>query len=573
MRTYLANAFSLNMLGADAQHRVTVRRVTVAEAANLASEATSCVGHPDTARIFGAVLGRDVPVNRTSVSLAPGDRVVVGQMSGERLEPGTCELPSGTVLEWLLVSTESGRHLGAWYWSPEWVEQLTDLRPEHRPDLLVGVPSSSVVLDAALVLGPKRLVLVDTGVHCRAVWTEIYEWLQAHPAAGFSLEPPPAPDDEPAGPENFVAVIEHKLGRTPRDRVALLVTSGTATHSAVMTRLAEVSGARAVHLDVPYGPHGRPNLSSPERTAEDLRLPQRVEEMYALRSARSLVRVGSCRQAIEALEALSHAGPLTQATLAWIHACEARQALRFPEAQEHLAACKRAIAMQLPHDKKAKTWKALSNLTESASDAVNALAIDGPDRALHLAAEALRQAEREASQRHFNHASLLVYRASEVAVSHRLLVAHKVETKSGIQDDWAEIAREAVVAFEALAQRQVALRRPIGLMDGLTWLAALGDEAVPGHPAPKDALSRIRNVTLARNSSILAHGFEPVTETQFADLLEHMAGGFDGTGGVVGMLGHGDDRKKWGRTRAMHRLEHLVADGTSMSDPWRRQRG
>ncbi len=99
------NAFSFNMI---AEFPVTVeaRQLSVDEIRQvLDSESIeSCVGHADTAAVFGSVLGREVAANRATVSLEKGETVVIGQYRGPRLEEGTTSLPDGATIEWLLVA-------------------------------------------------------------------------------------------------------------------------------------------------------------------------------------------------------------------------------------------------------------------------------------------------------------------------------------------------------------------------------------------------------------------------------------------------------------------------------------
>jgi hypothetical protein len=102
MARYISNAFSLNMLPAGSMWLKTTS-LSANEAARLASDATSVVGHADTAAIFSAELGRDVEVNRASLRLAPGDDMVVGQYAGTRLPEGATELPEGATIRWVLV--------------------------------------------------------------------------------------------------------------------------------------------------------------------------------------------------------------------------------------------------------------------------------------------------------------------------------------------------------------------------------------------------------------------------------------------------------------------------------------
>lgn len=123
-QVYLSNAFSLQMQGA---YDCSTRRCSLDEAKNLVTGlvpgqyidresekdgsdavvaliAKSCVGHADIAAILSGLIGFEVPVNRVSVSLKPGDKLVVGQYVGPRLPEGCKEIPAGSRIEWYVVS-------------------------------------------------------------------------------------------------------------------------------------------------------------------------------------------------------------------------------------------------------------------------------------------------------------------------------------------------------------------------------------------------------------------------------------------------------------------------------------
>ena len=99
---FLLNAFSLNMLAGNAD--IHVRQVSLKVARNLARDATSAVGHGDTAAVFSDVLGVPVPCNRASVSLGDRDTALVGQYSGPRLAEGATTLPEGAAIKWMVVA-------------------------------------------------------------------------------------------------------------------------------------------------------------------------------------------------------------------------------------------------------------------------------------------------------------------------------------------------------------------------------------------------------------------------------------------------------------------------------------
>lgn len=103
----ILNAFSLNMIPSG--HPVVVRSIPtnhrlVAALYTLGGEVLeSAVGHADTARVFSQVLGIEVPCERRTVALYPGDMAIVGQYRGPRLPEGATELPEGAAIQWFIV--------------------------------------------------------------------------------------------------------------------------------------------------------------------------------------------------------------------------------------------------------------------------------------------------------------------------------------------------------------------------------------------------------------------------------------------------------------------------------------
>lgn len=98
---YLGNAFSLQMLDTTVASTVAI---TPVEASDIPADCTSCIGHPDTATVVSDILGRDIPCNRISVSLAKGDVLYVAQVIGGRLPAGATKLPDGFSMTFLKVS-------------------------------------------------------------------------------------------------------------------------------------------------------------------------------------------------------------------------------------------------------------------------------------------------------------------------------------------------------------------------------------------------------------------------------------------------------------------------------------
>ena len=89
-RVYLGNAFSLSMVNVqDKPVTVEFRRVGLDEVKTILSNGfVSAVGHRDTASALSRILGMEVPANRASIQLQPGDTLVVFQLALGRLPIG-----------------------------------------------------------------------------------------------------------------------------------------------------------------------------------------------------------------------------------------------------------------------------------------------------------------------------------------------------------------------------------------------------------------------------------------------------------------------------------------------------
>ncbi len=97
----LANAFSFNMVPESLESfTVSARKIAPID---VPADAKSVIGHQDTARIVGAMLGREVPYNRESVTLSPGQVFYVAQYRGPRLPAGATELPAGATITFYRV--------------------------------------------------------------------------------------------------------------------------------------------------------------------------------------------------------------------------------------------------------------------------------------------------------------------------------------------------------------------------------------------------------------------------------------------------------------------------------------
>lgn len=89
---YFANAISGQMWSSLTAGTIKFQEVSPNE---IPINATSCIGHPDTAAVLTNLLHFPVACQRINVSLQPGDMLYVAQLTGGRLPEGTTELPEG----------------------------------------------------------------------------------------------------------------------------------------------------------------------------------------------------------------------------------------------------------------------------------------------------------------------------------------------------------------------------------------------------------------------------------------------------------------------------------------------
>lgn len=99
---FLTNAFSINMLSNPDGCSVNFNAIDPQDVASMSF--TSAVGHADTAAVIGNILGVSVPMNRATVTLNRGDKVVIAQLHGTRLPEGATQLPDGASIKFWLVS-------------------------------------------------------------------------------------------------------------------------------------------------------------------------------------------------------------------------------------------------------------------------------------------------------------------------------------------------------------------------------------------------------------------------------------------------------------------------------------
>lgn len=101
---YLSNAFSLQMLNLNDEHKIKITPLTVGEVKTLlAGGFTSAIGHPDTATVVGNIIGLDVPMNRINITIDKNTPLIVAQLTGGRLPEGATTLPDGFNLTFVKV--------------------------------------------------------------------------------------------------------------------------------------------------------------------------------------------------------------------------------------------------------------------------------------------------------------------------------------------------------------------------------------------------------------------------------------------------------------------------------------
>ena len=98
---YVANAFSFAMLPWPLQVRQgLISMQSVADYLHGHDDWTSIIGHESTALFLSDQLGLPINYNRATVTLEPGDVLLLCQFVGGRLPEGATELPDGCRLEW-----------------------------------------------------------------------------------------------------------------------------------------------------------------------------------------------------------------------------------------------------------------------------------------------------------------------------------------------------------------------------------------------------------------------------------------------------------------------------------------
>jgi len=103
MKKFLVNAFSIQMLNS-MSNPVHVKFEEI-KASDIPRDVVSAVGHADTAAVLSGILGFEIPMNRTSVSLDEFTELFVAQLVGGRLPEGSTTLPEGFSFKFFRVKT------------------------------------------------------------------------------------------------------------------------------------------------------------------------------------------------------------------------------------------------------------------------------------------------------------------------------------------------------------------------------------------------------------------------------------------------------------------------------------
>ncbi len=532
MKKYLANAWSLRMLSGAACD-VRVETLTLAQARDWAVDAESVVGHEDTAALVAELLGRPVACNRESVTLAPGDAVLVAQLDGPRLPVGATTLPAGAAFTWVLVTRPAAVAPSATsprrqpdisvpfeHMTPAFRDQLTRQRDAlgERLRMLVAIPSNDAVLAAAVASEAPHVLLLVTGKGLRAKGERYRDWLMANMVRPPSVRFLPEKDGEELTVDNLVWQVDGEVKRFPAQKVGLLVTTGTSVHTALLSHYAHVSGARALHVDVPYeGGVPRPDL--PERGVQRLEVPAEVRERLHLREARELTHGGNFARARTLLAGRVTLGVLRDATLRWIDMLDAREALRLDEARQRRDELAAMLARFLDEEREQEDLRDLCVGCDAATKALVAYEDGSLAQAQHFAAEAFQRAEVEVQRGRLDLAALLYYRFAEAAVAARLRFActPAIDPGNGLDharaDALSERFLEVARKLHGPKARGLVPRTPLGLVNGLIVLYLLDDAVVKGWgDHALDRIREIREVADSRNKSIFAHGFQPMDE-------------------------------------------------------------
>lgn len=439
------------------------------------------------------------------------------------------------------------------YASPEFVAQFVcELMPAGTVEVLVAVPSNDSVVGVICGLMPRRVVFVNTGRQTAEVAAAVEAWFETR-----SSRPTFAPLSEPLSDEQLVTWVQRQLGHTDRSRVVFLATTGTSLHAARLTQLAVTTGVRVVHVAMRFDAAGRANLTDPWRALVEVAVPERVRELDLLRRARQLAAGGAPGAGARLLaeqQDRATLGQLGSATLAWLRGVEAREALRFRDAEKEFACVVRAAS-----ENTGAEWTALGDAARSCRDAVASLGTS-PFDPVHLVAELLEHATRSRMAKAHNLAALLYYRCAEAIVGVALVRNHQIDPAIGASLQPGDASDQRAALYSALygsGGRVPDGDRKLGLMDAAILLAALERWPPEADTSAPWRLAQLRRLSESRNRSLFAHGFAPVDEDE-VDGWHELLLARGGLAELMGRLYH----RAWSQARTQHQQLTLSADGT-----------
>lgn len=104
---YLCNAFSINMIPlSGATVKFEPCSLDCARMMVSSEEFISAIGHAETMALVNNQLGTSFEANRVSLSLNPGDFLLVAQYIGPRLPEGATQLPEGAEIRYFTVDVK-----------------------------------------------------------------------------------------------------------------------------------------------------------------------------------------------------------------------------------------------------------------------------------------------------------------------------------------------------------------------------------------------------------------------------------------------------------------------------------
>lgn len=105
MSKYVINAISGNMFDLGRAFDLCWSPLTLNEVKNLLKQGDwkSVIGHADFASLLTGMTGQKIEKNRINTTLNLGDKAILAQYKGPRLEEGAMALPKGATIQFALV--------------------------------------------------------------------------------------------------------------------------------------------------------------------------------------------------------------------------------------------------------------------------------------------------------------------------------------------------------------------------------------------------------------------------------------------------------------------------------------